>query len=167
MIIMHKQVTSAFPLTVFLFACFFLISCAPEMDRQDWPTGNLADQIEALADHHQGFSRTMIEVSYRYNELIWAGRDHNWDYADYQLEHMEEALEHGFERRPARKASAEGFLTDAIPAVKEAISNLDSVQFEQAISLMTLKCNTCHTKEDVPFFYVVQPTVRNSIIRIN
>ncbi len=144
-----------------------LMLACENYSRSDWPSGPLNEQIDALADHHQGFARTMVEVSYRYKELYWAGLDKNWEYAHYQLEHMEEALIQGFERRPARKESARQFMKEVIPAVYEAIDTADSTRFEQAMSLMTLHCNTCHTSEEVPFFNVVRPEFNNSVIRLN
>lgn len=51
----------------------------------------------------------MVEVGYRFTELYFAGKEHNWDYAKYQAEKIEVALRLGLERRPKRAQSAQFF----------------------------------------------------------
>jgi mono/diheme cytochrome c family protein len=125
-----------------------------------WLTGDILEKLDTLADQHAGFSRTMVEVGYRYSELYWAGEDENWEMAEYQLEHIEEAMHAGFQRRPARKASSQMFMTQAVPAVGQAIAARDQDEFREQFQRFTTHCNACHAMEQVGFIQVHVPTVR-------
>lgn len=125
-----------------------------------WLTGDAQQKFGTLADQFGGFSQTMVEVAYRYSELYWSGEDENWDFAAYQIEHIEEAMEAGFQRRPERKASAEFFMNAGLPDVTGAVEQRDKAAFREAFQRLTDHCNACHAMEDVPFITVGIPTER-------
>lgn len=144
-----------------------LLSCGREADDQPagsdgWLTGTIHQKFDTLADQQQGFSHTMTEVGYRYTELFWAGEDENWEFAAYQIEHILEALELGFQRRPARRASAEHFLTVAMPQMEEAVRQRNRALFHQRFADLATHCNACHALEQVSFIHVRVPTVRHN-----
>src|SRR5690554_4201452 len=98
----------------------FLMSCGENHTVQgEWIKGTKEDQMEIIEEQFGGFSQTMTEIAYRYQELYWAGQDENWEFADYQLEHIDEALEAGLVRRPEREKAAEHFITFSIPQMEE------------------------------------------------
>lgn len=130
-----------------------------------WLTGDVNEKFETVTEHLGGFGKAMWEVDYRFQELYWAGNDKNWEYAGHQIEEMEEALELGLERRPARAASAQQFMTSAIPDLKEAIDERDQGMFETRINIMMNTCNSCHALEEMPFLTVKPPLQRKSTIR--
>ncbi len=107
----------------------------------------------------------MLETDYRYQELYWAGKDKNWEYAAYLNKKIRKAIETGLERRPARAASAQHFLTHTLPSMQQVIDAKDSIGFAKAFSTMTLDCNACHNLEKLPFFTVKTPEYRRSSIR--
>lgn len=157
------------PITYFSLFIFMIIqSCnqaAPEQVLEsEWLGSTPQEMINTTEEQFQGFSRTMWEVTYRYQELYWAGQDQNWEYAEYQREHIEEAIEQGLIRRPARAASSGQFLNRVLPQMKNVIESEDKAAFAEAFDLMTIQCNTCHQMEDVAFMRVKTPTVRTSII---
>jgi mono/diheme cytochrome c family protein len=131
-----------------------------------WLSGTTDEKFEEVTEHLGGFSRAMMEVNYRYSELYWAGEDENWEYAFYQLEHIEEAIEDGLKRRPARANSAEHFMNVVIPEMEEAIGSDDKENFDRAFELFTTQCNTCHAMEQVAFIQVVKPEVRTGSVRL-
>jgi hypothetical protein len=122
-------------------------------------------RLLAIEEQLGGFSRTMTEVGYRFNELYFAGLDENWEYADYQLEHIEEAVEAGIIRRPKRAPSSQGFLKRDIPAMKRAIDGKNREAFLASFEEFRQSCNTCHAMERVPFISVVTPEVRLSPVK--
>ncbi|TVR72914.1 MAG: hypothetical protein EA408_05980 [Marinilabiliales bacterium] len=132
---------------------------------EGWLTGDVTEKFETVADHLGGFGKAMWEVDYRFQELWWAGQDGNWEYAAHQIEELEETLELGLERRPARAASAQQFMTKAIPDVEEAIDARNPEMFDRRINLMLNTCNSCHALEDMPFLTVKPPLQRKSTIR--
>lgn len=130
-----------------------------------WLNGDTGEKFNTVAGQLRGFDATMVEVGYRYQELYWAGRDGNWDYAQYQREKIGTTLKNGFERRPKRKASGEHFMDFVLPEMEKAIKARDSVLFKEKFEMMTVNCNACHTMEKVPYFTVKQPLERQSPIR--
>ncbi len=149
----------------------FIWQCAPadpstSVGRDGWLSGTTDEKFETVTDHFGGFARAMLEIQYRYVEMFWAGEDENWDYAAYQLEEMEEALEDGLQRRPARAQSAQHFMNVVIPEMEEAIASRNKENFDQAFELFTLQCNSCHAMEQVAFIQVGPPEKRLGSVRL-
>ncbi len=160
-------------LTIVLMS-LLMVNCAPgegdsseditSVGRDGWLSGTTDEKFETVTNHFGGFARAMMEVNYRYVELFWAGEDENWDYAAYQLEEMEEALEDGFQRRPGRKASGEHFMEVVMPEMVSAIQSEDKRVFDEAFELFTLQCNSCHAMEDAAYIHVNKPEKRHTNI---
>ena len=130
-----------------------------------WLTGDIQEKFDKLADQHQGFSRAMQEVRYRYNEMYFAGQDENWEYAKYHGEKILGALESGFERRPAREESADRFVNTVMPEMLNVFENEDSEAFEEQFNMVKNECNACHAMEEVEFINVVEPEHRLSPVK--
>jgi hypothetical protein len=127
--------------------------------------GNSPNEIfPNIEEQLQGFSRAMTEVSYRYNELYWAGMDKNWPYAEYQREHIKEAMEQGFVRRPEHEESAAPFVNVSLPRMQKAIESEQSQEFSHALEEMIITCNVCHQMREVPFIKVVVPRERHTTV---
>lgn len=129
-----------------------------------WLQGSVNERLETVAGQLRGFGVTMLEVDHRYGELYFAGQDRNWEYAAYQIEEIEEALEAGLQRRPARAESA-AMLDPALKAVEEAIDARDPAAFDETFARLTATCNACHLAEDVGFIHVGTPERRLSSVR--
>jgi hypothetical protein len=125
-----------------------------------WLAGTVDGKFDTVAKHLRGFDMAMVETGYRYNELYWAAQDANWGYADYQAKKVRTAVENGLERRPKRAASAETFLTIALPAVEDAIARRDAALLRERLGTLRSTCNTCHVVEKVEFIHVGEPQVR-------
>lgn len=147
-----------------------LIYCAPAAEehtsvgRDGWLSGTSDKKFETITGQLGGFARAMLEVNLRYIEMYWAGEDENWDYAAYQLEELEEAIEDGLQRRPARAASAEHFMNVVIPEMEAAIEARDKEKFDRAFELFTTQCNSCHAMEEVSFIRIQPPKVRTGSV---
>jgi hypothetical protein len=123
--------------------------------------GSSDERFVRVARHLRGFDVAMVETGYRYSELVWAGRDENWDYAAYQVEKIETTIGNGLERRPRRAVSAR-MLDAAMVGVKEAVTRRDRAAFDAALTNLTSTCNACHRAEGVPFVHVEPPAARLS-----
>jgi hypothetical protein len=153
---------------IFLFQC-----CQPSQStdtitthgEDGWLKGTNEEKFDEVAHQLGGFSRTMLEVSYRYSELYWAGMDENWGYAEHQIEHIIEALEDGLKRRPAHAASAEVFMKESIPAMEELIEKKDKEEFIKGFRALTSACNACHAKEGESYVMIQEPLNRLSPVR--
>jgi len=159
-----KRITALVLLAAFFAACSS--TNQKELPSGEWLPADASSFVEAVERQFDGFSRTMKEVAYRYDELYWAGLDENWEYADYQLEHIEEAIEKGFERRPERRTNSEEFLGVPTEFMQQAIDSKDLAAFERNFIVYTAGCNSCHIKEDVSFINVVLPIVNKSNVRL-
>jgi hypothetical protein len=155
---------------VLSFSLFAFVACQQQVVQEvddspvgygGWLKGSSQEKFEEVAHQIQGFSRTMWEVSYRYNELYFAGMDENWGFAEYMLEHIDEALEQGYIRRPEREQSGKHFQEVIIPSMYEAIESEDKEEFIKAFEIMRVNCNACHAMEEVPFITVQTPKQRN------
>lgn len=146
---------------------FMLASCADntEQVQGSWIKGSEEEQIEAIERQFRGFDMAMVETGYRYQELYWAGKDENWEYATYQVEKLGKAIENGLERRPKRAGSAKHFLNTALPEMKQAVEKRDTAVFNESFKMLTINCNSCHAMEKVPHFTVKEPLYRQSPIR--
>ena len=130
-----------------------------------WLTGTNEEKFDEIAHQLGGFSKTMVEVSYRYSELYWAGMDENWGYAEHQIEHIIEAMEDGLKRRPVRAESAVTFMEEAIPAIEEIIEQKDKEAFIIGFRAFTSACNACHAKEGESYIVIQEPLQRLSPVR--
>ena len=130
-----------------------------------WLEGTAEEKFNQIGKQLRGLDKTMVEVGYRFTELYFAGKEHNWDYAKYQTEKMDTAIRLGLERRPKRAQSAQFFLTDEIPAVLKAIESKDDETFQKGMDRMRSSCMKCHNLEKVPYFTVEFPEHRLSPVR--
>ncbi len=155
-----------------IFSLLVLFSCQTQTEEKSsavgldgWLRGNSEEKFEEVAHQLGGFSRTMVEVSYRYSELYWAGLDENWEYADHQIEHIIEAMEDGLKRRPVRMESAVDFMEQTIPFMEQLIAKKDKESFITGFRTITSACNACHAKEGESFIMIQEPETRLSPVR--
>lgn len=154
--------------SVILLSFFlFLISCQQNSHPAEgtWIKGSEEEKLKMVEDQFRGFGVVMMEVAYRYEELYWAGKDQNWDYATHQLEEIQEALQNGIIRRPAREESANAFIETALPLMKLAVEEKDTGVFFQNFERLRMECISCHIKEDHGFIRPAIPKIRTGIIR--
>lgn len=142
-------------------------ACQTQTEQQyetRWMGEDMQEILASIEEQFGGFSGTMVETGYRYAELYWAGKDQNWEYALYQIEHIEEAMEKGFIRRPARQSSARQFMQTALPEIEAKAEAGNKDAFMESFTRLTASCNTCHAMEDVEYMLVQPPQVRASVI---
>jgi hypothetical protein len=132
---------------------------------EGWLAGDTRQKFEILARQLGGFSKTMWEVDYRYQELYWAGEDMNWKYALHQIEELQETYNNGLERRPVRSLWAHQFTMAALPELEKAVDQKDPELFEIRFLALMNNCNSCHVAELKPFLTVRLPETRRSSIK--
>jgi hypothetical protein len=158
---------------IFIFGVFlFLTSCnqpheekSSKVGLDGWLEGTSEEKFEEVAHQLGGFSKTMVEVGYRYSELYWAGIDENWGYADHQIEHIIEAMEDGLKRRPVRVESAKDFMEETLPYMEELLEKKDKEEFLKGFQVFTSACNACHAKEGESAIMIQIPLNRTSPVR--
>lgn len=159
---------------VLLFIClsYFILSCQNQTEEKStavgldgWLEGTTEEKFDEVAHQLGGFSRTMVEVGYRYSELYWAAMDENWGYADHQIEHIIEAMEDGLKRRPLRAASSEDFMKETLPYMEELVKKENKEEFLKGFQMLTSSCNACHAKEGESYVVIQIPLNRTSPVR--
>jgi len=131
----------------------------------EWLTGTTGERFQVVERQLRGLDVAMVEIGYRFSELYFAGSDRNWEYAKYQVDKIDTALRLALVRRPLRAASAEPFLNEDLPPVKEVIERRDGEAFLPIMDRLRTACMTCHVAEQVPHFTVELPENRLSTIR--
>ncbi|WP_114748870.1 hypothetical protein [Pleomorphovibrio marinus] len=159
----------------FLIGMFLFLTIGCQVSHQEdsqvavgpggWLKGNSDEKFDEVAHQLGGFSRTMVEVGYRYSELYWAGQDENWKYAEHQIEHILEAMEDGLKRRPERKPSSTEFMEEVLPKMEELVDQGDKAAFLEGFKTFTASCNQCHNQEGEEFIVIREPQERTSPVR--
>ena len=151
-----------------MITLLFLLSCHQKETYKpvqgQWVKGTEEEKLKTIELQFRGFDKAMVEVGYRYQELYWAGEDENWPYANYQLNKIDKAIKLGLERRPKRAKSAEYFLKEVIPQVRQSIKSKSKNQFKEKFEVMRNNCTACHVMESIPTFIVGIPSQRQSPI---
>ena len=155
---------------IFAVLALFIIGCdqKPAIKKEnkngDWLSeGSVDERFAKVSKQLRGFDTAMVEVGYRYVELFWAGREQNWDYANYLTEKIEVAIRNGVERRPKRGSSAQ-MIFPSLEELKKSVSEKNIRKFNQSYSRLTITCNACHHDEKVNFIHVAAPKHRLSPI---
>jgi hypothetical protein len=130
-----------------------------------WLQGSSDDKLKQVEKQLRGFDKTMVEVGYRFTELYFAGKDGNWEYANYQVEKIQAAIRLGLERRPKRAESAKSFMDQDLPAIEKTVKARDPQAFTSGIENLRMACMRCHVNEKVQYFTVEMPEHRRSPIR--
>ncbi len=151
-----------------IMAAMMIGACQTETDQRietRWAGETIEEIIGSIESQIGGFSATMVEVNYRYDELYWAGQDENWGYAEYQLDKLMGSMENGFIRRPDREASATQFMNQVSPSLAETIETGDKDAFVEQFNRFASSCNTCHQMEEVGFIQVIIPEIRSTLVQ--
>ena len=161
-----KLKLSIIALVLFAFSCQTnTTDKSAAVGTDGWLEGTTEERLDEVAHQLGGFSRTMVEVGYRYSELYWAGMDENWGYADHQVEHIIEAMEDGLKRRPARAESSISFMEENLPQMEELVKNENKEEFLKGFQSFTSACNACHAKEGESAIRIQLPEQRLSPVR--
>lgn len=140
-----------------LIKTLILISLIVSVDAQagsytDWrKTGSDQEKLANLVRAVPGTSTHMLQVGTRYRHLYWAGKSQKWQFANYQLEEIQELLKNVGITRPKRKATANTFLNKAFALFPAAIENKNQQQFFRAFNKMRTECLSCHAANNHSF----------------
>ena len=138
-------------LIVALTATFFLIALPAQAD--DWLIDTDEDtRAERLSSYLGGFSAAMWEVGNRWEHMVQAIRDDNFDLAHYHWDKIGDAIRGGYMKRPARQANADALFLDSIwGQYLETLESGDGEAIREQFGEARGACLACHVAEDVPF----------------
>ena len=132
----------------------------------DWrQTATTNDKVKNLTEVMPGASTLMLQMGDRYRNMYWAGKLGKWEFAEYQLEEIEEIVKTLMITRPARAATAQDFLDTGLQSFPEAFKKKDWKTFKTAFEKMHAQCMTCHARNDHEFITLPKvPTMGNSLV---
>jgi putative heme-binding domain-containing protein len=135
-----------------------------------WLKGSTEEKLLQIERHLRGLDLSMAEITYRYDELLAAGRARNWNRAKYQTEKIDLSLRLAIERRPKRAKSARPFLDETLPEVLRAIGTREGSALDAALERLRSGCIQCHRAENVLYlgrdfatFHPTPPAIADAI----
>lgn len=121
----------------------------------DWRnTASDEEKMAKIIKALPGASTLMLQMGSRYQNLYWAAKQGKWEFAEYQLEEMEDLVKTLQITRPARAATAQTFLDTMYPRILEATAAKDWNTFQRAFTELHNACMQCHTDNDHSFVVI-------------
>ena len=132
----------------------------------DWrKTGSDQEKLMHLVKSVSGTSVHMLQVGERYRNLYWAGKLKKWQFANYQIEEIQELLKIVGITRPKRKTSADKFLDKAFSLFPKALNDKNQQLFFKAFQNMRNECLHCHAINKHSFITLpAVPKKSNSLV---
>lgn len=132
----------------------------------DWrKTGTDNDKQQNMIKALPGTSVHMLQVGERFRNLYWAGKLGKWEFAEYQIEEIQELLKRVGITRPKRKATADIFLENAFRLFPAALENKNTATFYKAFEHMRNECVKCHAANEHSFITLpAKPKRSNSLV---
>lgn len=147
------------------FCLLVVIIVASSCKQQAESTGALQSRIDSLekklaATYKPGFGEFMSSIQVHHAKLWFAGKNQNWELADFEMHEIGEAIdaikEYQTEREESKKVD---MLKPALDAVSDAIQKKDSILFNSSYLLLTNTCNNCHKAVNFGFNVVKVPEI--------
>src|ERR1700722_11342464 len=117
----------------------------------------------AMQPYKPGLGEFMTATQLRHAKLWFAGKDHNWDLAAYEIDEIKEGLEDAARLHP----TFEGFpvaemiktiINPRIERLEKAVKGNNNTEFIAAFDELTNGCNSCHGGASKPFIRIQRPT---------
>jgi hypothetical protein len=125
----------------------------------------MQQQIDSLQSkinnaYKPGLGEFMSEIQVHHAKLWFAGKDENWELANFEVGEIQEALDDipkYCSDRPEIKSI--GMITPAIYNIGNAIKEKDENKFVAEFTVLTATCNDCHKATNHAFNLIKIPDV--------
>jgi hypothetical protein len=115
-------------------------------------------QQQVKDNYHPGLGEMMSGIQVHHNKLWFAGKNSNWELADFEIHEIVETIDAIEKFQQDRKEiKAIGMIRPALDSLTDAISKKDPVSFQRTYSVLTATCNTCHQAVQFGFNVVKVP----------
>ena len=105
-----------------------------------------------------GFGEMMTNIQIHHDKLWFAGKNQNWDLANYEINELKETFDDIQKYQKARSESAMvPMITPAIDSVSTTISKKNLLEFENSFKYLTNTCNDCHLATGHEYNVIVIP----------
>jgi hypothetical protein len=140
-------------------ACLLAFSCK-EPGNSNAALQSRIDSLEKklATTYKPGFGEFMSSIQVHHAKLWFAGKNQNWELADFEIHEIGETIdaikEYQTEREESKKVD---MLKPSLDAVNDAIQKKDSALFNSSYLLLTSTCNNCHKAVNFGFNVVKVP----------
>ena len=132
-------------------------------DNHDWrKNATTEEKVQQMIKVIPSASNIMIQMGERYKNLYWAAKMGKWEFANYQVEEMQELINTLQITRPKRAKTASEFLQAVFPAIPKSLESKQWTEFEAGFELLRQQCMQCHIKNDHAFITLPIPKSANS-----
>lgn len=146
--------------SIFLLLSFgLLLACNQRTDNTEVLRDHIDSLENKLADTYKpGFGEFMSNIQIHHAKLWFAGKNQNWELADFEVHEITETMESIQKYQTERKESQMvGMIYPALDSVKIAIKQKNPELFKNSYILLTNTCNKCHRATDFEFNVVKIP----------
>jgi hypothetical protein len=130
-----------------LFFLFYLSACNQKQDRVTL----LQQQIDSLngrinKTYAPGLGEFMSSIQVHHAKLWFAGKNGNWELADFEIGEIQEALD-DIQKfcRDRPEISELPMINSPLDSLKKAITDKNAENFKSSFNLLTNTCNNCHS----------------------
>jgi len=145
---------------VFFIISVFLSACGGQNTDNAQLLQNRVDSLETkLAETYKpDFGEFMIDIQVHHSKLWFAGKNQNWNLANFEVKKMKETIDDLVKYQSQRKEiTIMGMLDRSLDSVRVAIEEKDMPQFKTTYGYLTNTCNICHRSYDVGFNVIKIP----------
>jgi hypothetical protein len=123
----------------------------------------LAAAQPAKETYEPGLGEFMTATQLRHAKLWFAGKNHNWELAAYEIDEIKEGLEDAAKLHATNDGVPvaeliKTILDPRIEHLEKAVEAKNSAQFATAFDELTNGCNSCHAKAGKPFIHIRRPS---------
>jgi hypothetical protein len=144
---------------ILLFITFLISSCSDNLDNNRTLQSRIDSLEKKLAGVYKpGLGEFMSGIQVHHAKLWFAGKNQNWELADFELHEILEAMENIKKYEQDRKETKMINIIDfALDSVDNSIKQKDPVRFNSSFTLLTKTCNSCHQAAEFGFNVVKIP----------
>ena len=146
---------------IILFA-LSILACNQSMHDGSRDLQNQIDSLRYKMAHAYtpGVGDFMSSIQMHHAKLWFAGKNENWDLANFEIEEIQESLD-DIQQYCADSPSIKPLpmIFPALDSVKHAISGKNIVMFKNSFNLLTNTCNNCHKASSHAFNVIRIPDI--------
>lgn len=131
---------------IFAILLVTVVACNETNKSDQHATANV-DSIENNAPeiYRPGLGEFMSGIQVHHAKLWFAGKNLNWQLADFETKEIKEALENiNIFCRDRMETKSIGMIDAPMDSIGKAIEEKDVMKFQNRYKLLTSACNDCH-----------------------
>jgi len=138
----------------------FMFGCA----ENDKSVTALESQVKELKQelanvHKPGFGAIMGNIQTHHYKLWYAGKNKNWELAEFEIHEIKEGLEDIEKFQKDRSENEQMFMIKpALDSISKVVENKNIIQFEGSYEFLTESCNACHKETKYEFIKITIPS---------